>query len=303
MKKSARLLVALAALCGAPVAGAHAAPSPVAALASLPAMKTIDVYGQPIRYFETGTGPTLVLVHGFGSNARFDWGRVIPELSKHYHILAMDQLGFGSSAKPPVLYGVQTWVDMLDGFLKAKHVTHFMLAGESLGGWIAGLYTVEASERKGLLLPERLLLCDAAGHRSLVMPPGKRPFSSALSFDSVRQGLGALFHDKSLITDDLVQLAFETRLAEGTQITQDIFRNNLNESAPYLDDRSSVITVPTMIVWGDDDQIVPIAAGRDYAAKIKGARMVVIPQSGHGPMIEQPQAFLNAVSGFLAEGR
>jgi len=297
MKTSIRLFVALSALCLGHAAHAQAPAMP------LPAMKTIQVYGQSIRYLEAGTGPTLVLVHGLGSNASFDWGKVIPQLSLHYHVLAMDQLGFGSSAKPLVAYGVQTWVDMLDGFLKAKHVQHFMLAGESLGGWIAGLYTVEATEQKTMTLPDRLILSDAAGHRSIMAPTHTRPFSGAVSLASVRAGLGVLFHDKSLITDELVHQSFETRLSEGNQFTQAAFRNSLNDPSAFLDDRIGEIAIPTLIVWGDDDQIVPIADGRDYAAKIKGARLAVIPKSGHGPMIEQPQAFLEAVSGFLATGK
>lgn len=129
----------------------------------LPPMQTTQVHGQTIRYYDVGHGPTLVLLHGLGSSAGFDWGAVIPELARHYRVLAPDQLGFGSSAKPLINYGPATWVDMLGGFLEDRGVTRFDLAGESLGGWIAGLYAVRA-ESAGLPMPSKLILVDAAGH-------------------------------------------------------------------------------------------------------------------------------------------
>ncbi|WP_010513433.1 alpha/beta fold hydrolase [Komagataeibacter oboediens] len=285
------LTAALALACGTICTVPHAQAADV--------MQTVQVHGQTIRFIEAGHGPDLVLVHGLGSNARFDWGKVIPELARHYHVLAMDQLGFGQSAKPMIAYGVQTWVDMLDGFLKARHVTHFMLAGESLGGWIAGLYAVEAENNPAMLRPEKLVLTDAAGHRSL-FSKGTPPFSHALSIEGTRTGLGTLFHNHALITDAVVENAFETRLAEGTQYTQDSLLHNINDPATFLDEQMIRITIPTLVVWGQDDQIVPLADGQDFAARIPGAKLAVIPACGHGPAIEQPQQYLQAVGPFLA---
>jgi len=151
-----------------------------------------------------------------------------------------------------------------------------------------------------MAVPERLILSDAAGHRSIAGAGHAHAFAHAVSLANVRAGLGVLFHDHSLVTDALVREAFETRLAEGNQFTQDSFWKNADDPATFLDDQMGVITIPTLIVWGGDDRIVPIADGRDFAAKIKGARLAIVPDSGHGPMIEKPHAFLDAVSGFLA---
>ena len=272
--------------------------SSAASAQTLPDMRSIQVHGQTIRYIEAGQGPDLVLLHGLGSSAAFDWGAVIPTLAQRYHVLAMDQLGFGQSAKPLIAYGVQTWVDMLDGFLKARHVTRFALDGESLGGWIAGLYTVEAESNPGMALPERLILTDAAGHGSIVAT-GVHAFSGAASLSAARAGLLTLFHDPSLVTPARVQQAFEARLSEGNQFTQDSFWKHIDDPSTFLDDKVASITIPTLIVWGDDDRLVPLAQGRDYAAHIKGARLVVVPQSGHGPAIERPGAYLAAIAPFL----
>ena len=265
---------------------------------TLPPLQSVSVYGQQIRFLEAGTGPDLVLVHGLGSSATMDWGKVIPELSRHYHVIAMDQLGFGASEKPLIAYGIQTWVDMLDGFLKARHITHFMLAGESLGGWIAGLYTIEAAQNSSMAMPVRLILSDAAGHKSLV--EHGLPLFGPVSFSGIRTGLRWLFYNKALITDELVQATFQTRLAEGAQYTQESFARNANVPDTFLDDSMKAIHIPTLVIWGQNDQVIPLADGHDFAAKIPGAHLTVIPQSGHAPSIERPEAFLKAVEPFLA---
>jgi pimeloyl-ACP methyl ester carboxylesterase len=295
-----RLRRALLALCLVGLAlPAFAAPP------ALPPMQTTEVYGQSIRYYDVGHGPVLVLVHGLGSSASFDWGPVIPELAKHYRVLAMDQLGFGSSAKPLINYGVQTWADMLGGFLKERGVTRFALAGESLGGWISGFYTIEA-KAAGLPVPERLILVDAAGHRALLPAPGARgtAMMPVLSLASVREGLSRfVFHDPNFVTPEFAEQTFRARLAEGSQYTQDSFWRNAGALDTLLDERAREITVPTLVVWGAEDRLIPIGQGRDYADKIPGARLAVIAEAGHAPAIEKPREFLDAVLPFLAEGR
>jgi pimeloyl-ACP methyl ester carboxylesterase len=294
LRSSGAKRAAIIAVFGLCLAGAPARAEP------LPGMQSVQVHGQTIRFIEAGQGPTLVLVHGLGSSAHFDWGAVIPELSKHYHVLAMDQLGFGSSAKPLIAYGVQTWVDMLDGFLRARHVGHFVLAGESLGGWIAALYTIEAESGHQMTVPDRLILSDAAGHRSIVnRKPGA--FGQALSIDGVRKGLEFIFHDHGMLTDDFVRTDFETQLAEGSAHTQDSFWKNIDDPETFVDDRLDAIAIPTLVVWGGDDRLIPVDEGRDYAARIKGAKLEIIPDCGHGPAIERPRDFLKIAEPFLAE--
>ncbi|HEY9126843.1 MAG TPA: alpha/beta fold hydrolase, partial [Acidobacteriaceae bacterium] len=140
--------------------------------ADLPAQQTAVVFGQKIAYYETGSGPTLVLVHGFGSQALFDWGRVIKPLARHHRVIALDQIGFGNSDKPFIDYRIQTFVDFLGEFLRIKKVSEFALAGESLGGWIVAAYTIQASASSNqgqfaLPRPTHLILEDAAGHATI----------------------------------------------------------------------------------------------------------------------------------------
>jgi triacylglycerol lipase len=103
---------------------------------TLPEQKSEWIFGQKIAYYEAGSGPTVVMLHGLATRAADDWGTCIGPFATHHHVLAPDQLGFGASDKPLIDYGIQTWVDMLGEFLRVKKVTDFTLIGESLGGWI-----------------------------------------------------------------------------------------------------------------------------------------------------------------------
>lgn len=111
----------------------------------LPPMQTTQVHGQTIRYYDVGNGPVLVLLHGLGSSAGFDWGAVIPELAKHYHVLAPDQLGFGSSAAADQLRSGHVG-GHAGRVSRGPRRDPLDLAGESR--WlIAGLYAVRQGGR------------------------------------------------------------------------------------------------------------------------------------------------------------
>jgi pimeloyl-ACP methyl ester carboxylesterase len=268
---------------------------------SLPPHRSTRVFGQKIVYYDTGTGPTLVLVHGFGSQARFDWGNVIVPLSRHHRVIALDEIGWGGSDKPFIDYSVQTFVDFLGEFLRTMKVEKFDLAGESLGGWIVADYTIQAlaptnTGPYALPRPSRLILEDAAGHTSIHSVLKTIPITGDLESAA---GVAIVFHDKSLITPEFIRENFAVKLAANDGMTQRLFVANPETDKEVVGGRLGGITIPTLVVWGGDDQIVPLADGKDYAAKIPGARLVVIPECGHAPSLERPMEFVEAVEGFL----
>jgi pimeloyl-ACP methyl ester carboxylesterase len=299
----ARRKLLLAAL-GTAIAG------PALAAKPLPAQKTLLLFGARIRYFELGQGPTLVLVHGLGSSAQGDWGQVMQTLAKTHHILALDLLGFGGSDKPAIDYGIQTWVDFLGEFLRAKKVTGgFTLMGESLGGWIAAQYTIQAlggvapGESFVLPKPGKLVLCDAAGHRASMAkafeprPPGA-PIGASIAGE--KSLLSAIFHSHTYGSDEGLRRGFAWSLSKGDSGTIKAFYTNKAILDEAIDGKLAGITIPTLVVWGEHDRLIPLADGQSYASGIAGAQLVVIPDSGHAPMIETPAAFLQAVQPFLS---
>jgi pimeloyl-ACP methyl ester carboxylesterase len=270
---------------------------------ALPQAKNVAVFGQKIVYYEAGTGPTLVLVHGFGSQAMFDWGNVFGPLAKTHHVIALDQIGFGASDKPQVDYSIQTFVDFLGEFLRTMKVDHFALAGESLGGWIVSSYTIQAlaPENTGkyvLPRPDRLILEDAGGHAALNPASAQKPSPIAGSIEESR-GVAIVFYDKSRVTEDFVRQNFAMKLKANDGSTQRLLMRNPALAKETLNDKLNKITIPTLVVWGANDELVPLDDGKDFAAKIPNAKLVIVPQCGHAPSIEKPKEFLTAVEPFL----
>ena len=138
------LILGLAIVACATAAAAKAPESLLMPESNLPMKKNVPVFGQRIAYYDTGSGPVVVLVHGFASEARFDWGNVILPLAKRHRVIALDQIGFGASEKPLIDYSIQTYVDFLGEFLRVLKVKEFTHVGQTLGGWISALYTIEA---------------------------------------------------------------------------------------------------------------------------------------------------------------
>jgi pimeloyl-ACP methyl ester carboxylesterase len=268
---------------------------------SLPARHSVPVLKQRIVYYDTGTGPVVVLVHGFGSEARFDWGNVIVPLSKKHRVIALDQIGFGGSDKPFIDYSVQTWVDFLGEFLRTLNIHEFTLAGESLGGWISALYTIEAlaPENTGayaLPRPSRLILEDAAGMGAVGSARTVIPIAGTFA-DA--HGVAIVFHDKSRVTEDLVREDFAMKMKANDGFTERSFWSSSKSAAETVKDRLAKITIPTLVVWGGDDELVPLEQGRAYAAGIPGAKLVIVPECGHAPSIEKPAEFLAAFVPFV----
>ena len=266
----------------------------------LPPTKTTQIFGQKIVYYDTGTGPTVVLVHGFASQAMFDWGNVIMPLAKTHRVIALDQIGFGASDKPFIDYSIQTYVDFLGEFLRTLKVAHFALAGESLGGWISAAYTIQAlspgnTGKYALPKPEKLILEDAAGHtafKSLTPIPVAGSLADAA-------GVAFIFYDKSRVTEEFIRQNFEIKLRANDGSTQRLLWNNPKVATETIGDKLQGITIPTLVVWGRNDAVVPLADGRDYAAKIPNARLVIVPECGHAPSLEKPAEFLAAALPFL----
>jgi pimeloyl-ACP methyl ester carboxylesterase len=258
-----------------------------------PADKTITVFGQSIHYFDIGSGPVVVLLHGLGSRKE-DWLSVLEPMAQKYRLLVPDQIGFGKSDKPLLDYSVQTYVDFLNEFLRQLKVEKASLVGESLGGWIAALYVAEIGGAH-LIPVEKLVLVDAAGLKQDAPIPNLNPSS----LQGMRAMMEAVFYDTSWLNEDALRKIFTDKLAAKDGYTVRSFLGNPALGTERLDDRLGSIKVPTLVVWGKQDKLLPIAAGEKYAAGIAGAKLVSFDKCGHVPPIEKTEEFLAAVTGFL----
>jgi len=257
--------------------------------------KEVLVFGQKIQYVEAGSGPTVILLHGLGGSSQV-WQFSIPALAEKYHVIAPDQIGFGKSDKPLVNYRIRTYVDFLDQFCKQLKIERATLVGNSMGGWIAAMFTASFPDRV-----DKLVLVDAAGYA----PP--KDFDTRVFFglnpttcEGVKVLVAKVFYNKAFQTDAFIDQSIAVRLAAGDGYTINSITESIIRGEDFLDDIVKTIKRPTLIIWGRQDGLVPLAEGERFNKDIAGSKMIVIDQCGHMPNAEKPGEFNAAVLKFLA---
>jgi pimeloyl-ACP methyl ester carboxylesterase len=279
--------------------GSTAAPAPAKA-APATAGAFVTIYGNRIHYLDSGgTAPAVILVHGMGSDAS-DWAWNIPELSRSFRVIAVDLPGYGKSDKPLVNYRVGMWVDHLEAFLRELKIERVSLVGASLGGWVAAAFTLEHPHRV-----DRLVLVSSGGYSPL---PGVGERELRLLNPSTRAQVRDLleigFHSPLFKTAAAVELVYTRRLSAGDGYTNERLTRSILFGEDVLDTRFGEIRVPTLIVWGREDRLTPLAlVGERLHRDIGGSRLVVLDEAGHIPQVEQAKRFNEVVTEFLAEKR
>jgi len=258
--------------------------------------KEVLVFGQKIQYVEAGTGPTVILLHGLGGSS-VAWSFNIGPLAEKFHVVVPDQIGFGKSDKPLVNYRIRTYVDFLDQFCKQLKIERATLVGNSMGGWIAAMFTASFPDRV-----DKLVLVDAAGYT----PPKDFDMRTLFGLNpTTREGMKILvskvFYNKAFQSDAAIDQAITVRLAAGDGYTIKTITESIIRGEDFLDDVVKTIKRPTLIVWGRQDGLVALADGERFNKDIAGSKMVVIEQCGHVPNAEKPGEFNAALLKFLTE--
>ena len=268
----------------------------LATLANAQTPKETTVFGQKIHYVEAGSGPNVILLHGLGGSSQ-GWQFNIGPLAEKFHVYVPDQIGFGKSDKPLVMYRIRTYVDFLDQFCKQLKIERATLVGNSMGGWIAAAFTAAFPDRV-----DKLVLVDAAGYA----PPKELDMRTLFALNpTTREGLKVLtakvFYNKAFQTDAAIDAAIAARLAAGDGYTIKSITESIIRGEDFLDDTVKTIKRPTLIVWGREDGLVPLAEGERFHKDIAGSKLVVFDQCAHVPNLEKPGEFNAAVIKFLSE--
>jgi pimeloyl-ACP methyl ester carboxylesterase len=266
----------------------------LATLANAQTSKEVLVFGQKIHYVEAGSGPTVILLHGMGGSSGA-WQLNIAPLAEKFHVIALDQIGFGKSDKPLVNYRIRTYVDFLEEFCRELKIERASLIGNSMGGWIAALFTASFPDRV-----DKLVLEDAAGYA----PPKDFDMRTLYALNpSTVGGMKALapkvFHNQMFLTDIAIRQAVAARLAAGDGYTINSIIESIIRGEDFLDDAVKTIKRPTLIVWGRQDGLTPLSDGQRFNKDIAGSTLIVIDQCGHVPNIEKSAEFNAAVLKFL----
>ena len=253
--------------------------------------------GLRVHYRDQGdvNKPLVVLLHGYGDSYA-TWEGWTPLLSQTYRVISLDLPGHGLTAAPDdFILNADAYVQTLADFADKLKLPPFVLAGNSMGGGVSWKFALTHQSRlKGLAL------VDAAGwphdsqgqspslaFRILQHPLGRKLLASIDNRPLITQGLSAQVYDKSLITDELVSRWAEYQRYPG-------HRRILMSAAPtsqlhVTPEQLSTIHVPTLVLHGDYDPLIPLEDSRRFAASIPGAKLVVYHNVGHMPQREIPQ--------------
>ncbi|MBN2284740.1 MAG: alpha/beta hydrolase [Deltaproteobacteria bacterium] len=264
---------------------------------------TID--GVRYHYREyPGQGTDILLIHGFGSST-YTWEEVAPILSDAgYHVWALDMKGFGWSDKPrgddydPVTLAreVNAWVEVMG-------IERPVIVGNSLGGAVGIILAVDHPENVG-----RLVLIDAAGYHQKapliirIMNSGPGAFVMKWTFGRwlIKGNLTMVFFNRDLVTDERIDAYYDRLRTVGARDAQTAVARAIlqNEAEPYLE-KLSLITAPTLIIWGAEDQWIPVEYGHRFQKDIPGTVLTVIPECGHIPQEECPETTARLIREFV----
>lgn len=244
----------------------------------------------------------LVLIHGTSSSLH-TWDSLLIRLKGEKKIIRMDLPGFGlTGPNPDRDYSIEFYNRFLDSFLIKIKIDSCILVGNSLGGSIAWHQALNDSLRI-----KRLILIDAGGYprknekgnigfKLAAMPVIGPVLSKFTPQWLIRKSIEEVYADKSKITIPLINRYYDLLLREGNrQATLDIFRQHRKPDAEKI--RS--IKTPTLIIWGEKDQLIDVANASLFHQDITSNSLVVLPQSGHVPMEESPDEVAEAIRTFL----
>ena len=261
------------------------------------------VASQRVRFVRAGTGPAVVLIHGFGSSI-YTWKSVIPALLARHEVVALDLPGFGESDRPADL-SLEALPRAVIGLMDRLGIERAALVGNSMGGATAAIVAATAPGRVG-----RLVLVDAAGFN---LEPQSRPAMVRLTTSwaapllgllpgkrlIVERSLREVFHDDTLVTAERVSEYLAPAQRPGTFTAMRSLGASFDASGSRVGEMLAAIQAPTLVIWGDDDRWIPLADADRFVAGIKGARKVLVPACGHMPQEEKPAELVRLLLEFL----
>jgi pimeloyl-ACP methyl ester carboxylesterase len=268
-----------------------------------------------IRYLESDTHNTanqqhVLFIHGLGSSAD-RWLDIPDALSMYFHTVAIDLPGFGGSDKPTgIKYNMEFFSDVLAEFMERIGISGeglgrknagISLIGHSLGGYIA-LLIASSSDKINFL--DKLVLVDSSGNLEKPTPLLEEYLDAAMNPSTVKvRNVFEQMVSNPLIVSDLLIHGFIARI--NSLGAKHAFKSTLNNSANTRIGIEKLRKIgendiPTLIIWGSDDKVIPIQHSRIFEEAIKNSRSTIIPGTGHAPFTEKPALICEYLHRFLA---
>jgi 4,5:9,10-diseco-3-hydroxy-5,9,17-trioxoandrosta-1(10),2-diene-4-oate hydrolase len=261
----------------------------------------LEIDGKRIHYTKTGTGPPLVLVHGFGGG-QFVWDKVVPFLEDSFTLYALDLLGFGLTDKPiEGCYSMACQAELVLLFIAKLGLPSATIVGHSMGGVIGAYCAIKAPENI-----DRLVIIEGGFYHGkapaflkyLFFPLQKLSARLFYTQSGRRPSLQTSYYRKELVTDAMVeQYLIAAKTPNAINALAAMMKD---ESAKNYEGISSLVTQPTLLVWSAESKNHPLSDGKRLQREIKKSELIVINQSGHYIQDEQPQELARHIKQFLA---
>ena len=223
------------------------------------------------KYSESESPDTIILLHGFGASS-LSWSRLIEKIPESLSIIAMDLLGHGNSDAPEIAYTIQNQAKAVSELISSLNGKKITLMGHSYGGWIAATIAINGR-------CDNLVLEDSAGMDK---------------FDDERLAADPDFREK------LIKEALVTNPNE--HVLRSIVYSRIEDD--YLnEERLSRINMPTLVIWGEQDMMIPVKFAYSISSRIKRSELFIIKGAKHTPHYTNPQEVADKVLSFLAQSK
>ncbi len=237
------------------------------------------------KYVEAGNGSPILLLHGlFGALSNFS--DLIQHFQDKYRVVIPIMPIYERELEKAT---VSNLVDYIDEFVQFKNLQKIVLVGNSLGGHVGLLYTLRKQENvKALIL---------TGSSGLFENTIGNTFPKRGDYDFIKAKTQATFYDPAMASQELVDEVFgivndRHKVLCILSTAKSAIRHNLKEEIPS-------IKVPTLLIWGAQDNVTPLFVGEEFNALIPNSELKVVQLCGHAPMMERPQEFNNLMDNFL----
>lgn len=265
----------------------------------------MPLMGMQVHYRDEGNkldNDPLVLIHGTSSSLN-TWDSLISYLPSNIRIIRLDMPAFGlTGPSPENKYSYRFYSEFLNAFLNELNIKQCIIAGNSLGGGIAWHFALDYPQKVS-----KLILIDASGYPkinekgSLGFKIASIPILNNLLLyvtpkSLVKKSLETVFVDQSLITEDRITRYHELLLAEGNRkAALSIFKNKFDQQTNRIKD----IQQPTLIIFGEKDQLINSDNAYLFQKDIKNSKAVILKNIGHVPMEEAPKETATIINEFI----
>lgn len=273
-------------------------------------LQHVPIHGHSVAYRRAGSGEVLVLIHGLAGNSR-TWKDVMPTLARHYDVIAPDLLGHGESAKPMGDYSLGAHASGLRDLLLTLGVSSATILGHSFGGGVAMQF---AYQYPGMV--DRLALICSGGLgkevswllRLVTLPLAEQTMPLLFPRWLADRGTetSRFLHRRGMRSPRMGEMWRSYASLAGAENRRAFVRTIRTVIDPGGQTVSAVDRIylaahlPTLIMWGDVDQIIPVAHAQAAHEAIPGSRLEILEGVGHFPHTEAPERFLEVLIDFLA---